>query len=277
VSKRPSRVLGHVLVGVGGSARSLVALRYAIHLARSAGSPLEALIGEDLRLPNEAQVLDGDVLSGPLAEVEAMVRERWDEAERAIDRLSGEQGYPVTVRRERGRIADRIVAAGTTATLVVLGKRGCRPEHGGLLGSNSEVILRRTSRPVLLTPDEFVPPRRVLVAQGGKTMGMAALGIGLTLAKALRVPLTVLTVEGDHGRRDELWHEIREVVSKVGVLVSFQGEEGLPGPAILRYADAETLLTIGAYGHTRAYRMVLGSVTEEVMRGAAGPVLLSGK
>ena len=276
-SRRPSKVLEHILVGVGGSSPSLTALRYGIHLARAARSRLEALIVEDLHLPIEAEVCRGDVLSRLVDEAEALIRLRWDEAQRKIERLSEGHAYPVVIRRERGRVTDRIVEAGNAVSLIVLGKRGCREEHGGLLGSNAELTLRRTHRPVLLTPDTFVAPKRVLVAHGGKTMGVAALGIGLTIAKSLQLPLTIMTVEEDLERRRLIWHEIRGLVSKVGIPTSFDAETGEVGEAIIGHADPKTLLVMGAYGHSRLYRMVLGSVTEEVMRAASGPVLLSGK
>jgi len=50
-----------------------------------------------------------------------------------------------------------------------------------------------------------------------------------------------------------------------------------PAAAILRRAAPDTLVVMGAYGHSRLYRMVLGSTTEQVIHACGGPLLLSRK
>ena len=271
------RLLERILVGVGGSGPSLSALRYALHLARASSGSVATLIVEELRLPGAAALGDGEVSRHLAEEAQAAMRARWDEAERSIEELGRGFGHPIEIRRECGRVVDCIVAGAETASLLVVGKRGCRDEHGGLLGSNTELILRRTHKPVLLTPVAYQPPDGVLVAYGGSTPGRAILGIALELSRSLDLPLCVLTIEENERRRAALWDEARRRHPELEATASFEAAGGDAAAAILRRKQRRTLLVMGAYGHPRLYRMVLGSVTEEVMRAARGPVLLSGK
>ena len=271
------RLLDRILVGVGGSGPSLSSLRYALHLARASSGSVAALIVEELRLPGIAVLADGEVSQRLMDEAQAMMRLRWDEAEEMIAQLGRESGQPIAIRRESGRVVDRLVAAGEAASLLVVGKRGCRDEHGGLLGSNTELILRRTRKPVLLTPVAYQAPDGVLVAYGGSAPGPAALEIGLELSQVLGLPLCVLTIEESMGRRESLWARARRMHPELAARATFEAARGDAAQAILGRKPRRTLLVMGAYGHNRLYRLVLGSTTEEVMRRARGPVLLAGK
>jgi len=272
-----SRLLDRLLVGVGGSEPSLAALRYALHLARGGSGRVEVLVVEASRLPIEAQMVHGDVLVGIVKEAERLLRSRWDDVQRRSEEVGREAGMPVSVRREQGRVSRQLVAAAEGCTLLVMGKRGCREEHGGLLGSNTELTLRKTTRPVLLAPDEFVPPRRVLAAHGGDPMGRAVLAVAHQVARALRAPMRVLFVSDDRERRAVVQEETQRHLASLGGSASFEAAGGSVARALIEHADRETVLVMGAFGHSRLYHLALGSTTEEVMRGAAGPVLLTGK
>ncbi|UCG15639.1 MAG: universal stress protein [Phycisphaerales bacterium] len=268
-------VLTRMLVATGGSEPSLSALRFALYLARTASSRVEALIVEDIRLPPAALFAHGDSLVRLMRQTESLAAYAWNETERRVRRIADEHGVPITIRRETGRVADLVTAAGRSASLVILGRRGCRAEHGGLLGSNTELIVRRTEKPLLLAPDEFRAPSRVVVAYGGKEMGAHALEMGVVLADTLKLPLAILTVAGDTRQGDEVQERARRLQPALSSRASFEHDGGDVAPTILRRATAETLLIMGAYGHSRLYRMALGSVTEQVMREAIGPLLLS--
>ena len=270
-------ILTRLLVATGGSEPSLSALRFALYLARASSSHVEALIAEDILLPPAALLAHGDSLVRLMRQTESLAAHAWDETERRVRRIADEHGVSIAIRRRTGRVADVVTAAGQNASLIILGRRGCREEHGGLLGSNTEIIARRTEKPVLLAPDEFRVPHRVVVAYGGKEMGAHALEMGIALADTLKLPLTILTVAGDTRRRDEVWDRAQRVQPALSGRAAFEHDDGDVAPTILRRATAETLLIMGAYGHSRLYRMVLGSVTEQVMRAARGPLLLSRK
>ena len=200
-----------------------------------------------------------------------------DRVERQIQQLARETGLTVAVQRDQGRVADCMVDASGRASLLVLGKFGHRHDHGGLLGTNSELIIRRAHKPVLLTPERFVWPRRVLIAYGGKALGDEVLQTGITCSQALGLPLQVITVERDAARRSSLWEKAKDQFAEAAATATFEHDEGDPSSAIVRRTANDTLLVMGAYGRSKLYRMILGSVTTEVMRAAHGLVLLTAK
>ena len=63
---------------------------------------------------------------------------------------------------------------------------------------------------------------------------------------------------------------------RAGVSVRFLVWEGEPGPAIVEAAIAEAadLVVVGTHGRSRVERLVLGSVSDHVVRHAPCPVLI---
>ena len=272
-----SGFLSRILVATGGSEPSLSALRFALHLARDTTSRVEALIVEDVFLPPGILLAHGDSLSRLMRQAESLAAYAWNNTEQRIKEIAGKYGVVIGIRRESGRVPDVVTAVGQEASLIILGRRGCRKDHGGLLGSNAELVVRRTRQPVLLTPDDFCTPHKVVVAYGGKEIGVLALQMGVMVADLMQLPLSILTVEHNEKRLEDIQQRAKRLQPRLADQASFEHDTGEPAAAILKRAAPDTLVVMGAYGHSRLYRMVLGSVTEQVMRAARGPLLLTRK
>ena len=197
--------------------------------------------------------------------------------EQQIERIAQETRYPIAIQRGQGRVADCMIDASGPASLLVLGKYGHRTEHGGLLGTNTELIVRRAHKPVLLTPERFAWPRRVLIAYGGKSPDDAVLRTGMTCSQALDLPVKVITIERDAGRRSSLWEKAKNQFPELAAAAAFEHDDAEPAAAIARRTADDTLLVMGAHGRSKLYRMILGSVTTAVMRATPGLVLLAAK
>jgi nucleotide-binding universal stress UspA family protein len=273
----PGELFNRLLVGVGGSDRSLTALRYALEIARRTSSEVEGLIVEDVTLSCRLFLGHGDSLKRFMEDAERLADIAGDRVERQIQQLAREMGLAVAVQRDQGRVADCMVDASGRASLLVLGKYGHRSDHGGLLGTNTELIVRRAHKPVLLTPERFVWPRIVLIAYGGKSLDDAVLRTGITCSQALGLPMKVITIERDAARRSSLWEGAKNQFPELEAAVAFEHDDADPPSAIARRTAKDTLLVTGAYGRSKLYRMVLGSITTAVMRAAHGLVLLTAK
>lgn len=133
--------------------------------------------------------------------------------------------------------------------------------------------------------------RRVLLATDLSSASEKAAEEALELARALRAELLVVSVidpttrgPGPHVARMDQRRAAREVAAqalvvrgrRAGVAVEFLVWEGEPGPAIIEAAEAEKadLLVVGTRGRSRVERMVLGSVSDHVVRHAPCPVLI---
>ena len=133
--------------------------------------------------------------------------------------------------------------------------------------------------------------RRILLATDLSTASEGATEQALDLAGDLAADLLVVSVidPGAHpssptlARLDQR-RAAREAVAqaivvngrRAGVKVNFLVWEGEPGPAIVEAAIAEAadLLVVGTHGRSRVGRLVLGSVSDHVVRHAPCPILI---
>lgn len=139
-----------IVVGIDGSPCGEQALRWAVDYARSAGASIEAVLSwnEHPLLAGVAGTLGGGM---PLDQVEAEARAMLDAA---VDGVvgSGADGVDITRTIESGPAADVLVAAASTANLLVVGRHS---SSGGLhLGSVSAHCARHATCPVVVVPEK---------------------------------------------------------------------------------------------------------------------------
>lgn len=133
--------------------------------------------------------------------------------------------------------------------------------------------------------------RRILLATDLTTASERATAEALQLARDLRAELLAVSVIDPTSRaagptfaRMDQRRAAREAAAqalvlrgrRAGVAVSFLVWEGDPGPAIIDAAASEAadLVVVGTRGRNRVERMVLGSVSDHVVRHATCPVLI---
>jgi len=134
--------------------------------------------------------------------------------------------------------------------------------------------------------------RTVLLATDLAPASDGAARQALELARSLGAQLLIVSVidpstpgvragrvERMDQRRETRETAARELVLRgheVGVSTSFLVWEGEPGPAIVEAAAAEhaDIVVVGTRGRSRVERMVLGSVSDHVVRHASCPVLI---
>lgn len=194
-----------------------------------------------------------------------------------------------------------IVAAVRTADLTVLGARGLGAVAGFLLGSVSLAVARQARGAVLVAKGTPRHIRRVLVGIDGSADALhaarylASLGdLGALRVRLLAVqemPATPLATRGAAGswlepaladarrvRRAELERALRDaagVFKGEGRQVATRLAAGSAAEALVRAAARGCdLVVLGARGLGRFQRLLLGSVSEQVLRHAACPVLV---
>jgi nucleotide-binding universal stress UspA family protein len=237
-----------------------------------------------------------DVVEAPQGEVrdvaEAARRalaERWPEVEaRTVE------GDPQTAILQ--------MASEWRADLVVLGARGLGAFAGLLLGSVSLGVARHTACPVLITKGPPRPVRTALIAVDGSPDSLAAARFcaSLPLEPALRVRLLAVAEpprfpsSAPGAIRSQLRTASQDILRErtaemEDVLRATEGELGArptpvervvvvgsPGEAIVEAArtTGADLVVVGARGLGMFGRLLLGSVSEQVLRHAPCPVLL---
>lgn len=278
-------MMKNILVCTDGSPSSQIAIDYACHLAVRIAGQLRAL-----------HVLDSRVLEGPLmadisnwvgaqpygAQVHLFVKMLEEKGRAILDAARArcaEAGVSVETMMKTGHPVRVIAEAEARAELLVLGRRGEHAEWtDGLAGSSVERIVRRSSRPCLVTPEQFAPVTRILAAFDGSGHAAKALTEAAELARALGTELLLVVAADAMALPDaeRLAAEAAVLLRPHPVRAKTLVREGRAASVILAVAAeaACDLIVMGAYGHTRIRDMILGSNTNEVMMRAPCPLLL---
>ena len=194
-------------------------------------------------------------------------------------RAAKRRGSSPRSKKTTGIIDEEIINEGKNADLIVLAQRG---EHyplsrSVLLGSTAEAVVRKSGKPVLVTPVSFIEIESMGLAYDGSPPADHALKIAAELSDRIRWPLTVLIVtdnvklSADLSKRVESALEDYAIDSDIIVLGGKEEKE------IIRFIEegAVELLLMGARGHSRFKELLLGSTTSHVIRKSRIPVLLA--
>ncbi len=286
----------HVLVGYGSFEDTERAGLLGTSLARALGVRVE-LVGVES---------DGGDAEEKLRDVERALESRADEIEKAV-------GLRPRVRPAVGEVAQTILdihAEGGKPALLSFGSKVLGGAGRVLVGEALDQILSKSRGPILITPEPhpaskaLVLERRkpgahegpaVLVATDGSKVSLRAGEYAARLAGALEAKLFTLYVVDEHlafhagihyGEFVErLSEDGREATGKVQALAEEAGVEcealivfGRPEQSILAVAEevGADPIVLGAEGMSRLEHVLIGSVSEEVLRHANRTVLVVG-
>lgn len=198
--------------------------------------------------------------------------------EEAEDCLSAAGAHSVRLIHETGFLVDSLHEFEAHADLIILGKRGETAEFAsGHLGANVERIIRASHKPCLVTPRQFKPVERLLVAYDGSQscQKMLQFLVASPVFKGLELHLlTVATHTADEAAAH--LNEAEQKARAAGFAPVSQLLPGNPETEIARYIEAQAidLLLMGAYGHSRIRHLVVGSTTVQMLRSSSIPVML---
>lgn len=224
------------------------------------------------------------------------VRSRVEQLVASLQR--GDSALKVQGRVEEGLPTDAILdlAKELRADLIVMGSHGRTGVGRVLVGSVAERVARSAPCPVLLlkaarddeaTPGEAGPapsgPRFpvVVVPTDFSRRSREALKVASWLVQEGSLVVAVHVVEAVHvaaeGYAEALLERLKEWVAPItGLHADHQIREGDTADEILAVADQThaNLIVVPSHGRTGLDRLVMGSVAEQVFRGATCPVLI---
>jgi nucleotide-binding universal stress UspA family protein len=242
---------------------------------------------------------------------ESLREERTTYLHDAARRLRDGTGVEADVILLEGR-ADRAIKARaneTGADLVVMATHGRGPVERAWLGSVADRLVRDMPVPILLVRpvdgeavDLATPATvgQVVVALDGSELAEAVLDPALALSTALSAPMALVRVVGTrldigspyipHAAQAHREHVAEEredaegylervrdgLAGKGADIVSVETPEGPAARSIIGVADAarNDVVAMATHGRGGLRRLVLGSVSDKVVRSAAGPVLV---
>lgn len=273
-----------ILIPTDGSEYGKVALEYGIYVAKRLNSQIIGL-----------HVIDAHLLQGPVfteitgsvglpayQELFSAIQNRLDEkADYILNTLNTrclEAGLKPEIKKSLGIIDETIIEKGKEADLIILARRG---EHlqaiaGGILGTTAESVVRKSGKPVLVTPEKFVEIESIGLAYDGSTPADNALKLAAEISHAAAWPLTIIMITSDHATGSKLTIRIEDALEHYKIdyeMIILNGKEDHEIIKFIHDGSIE-LMVMGAYGHNRLREFILGSTTSYVIRKSPVPVLL---
>lgn len=183
----------------------------------------------------------------------------------------------VTTRLEQGDLIDHVTSRSAAPSMIVLGKRGAAADFAkGHLGSNLERVVRAARVPVLVAARAFRPVRSVLLAFDGGGSAMKAVDFMAASPVFADLRIEVATVAPAMRDAQTQLEEATLRLRAAGRSVQAQLLDGSPDTALIERIERQDhdLLVMGAYGHSRIRRLIIGSVTTQMLTDARRSVLL---
>jgi nucleotide-binding universal stress UspA family protein len=275
----------HILIPTDGSQYSEIALEYGIYLAGKLKAAITGLYIVDIKIIQSPLFNDisGSMGVPPSHEfvplIEKGLEERGDAILAGFRKRCENAGLRPCVKKITGLVDEMIIEEGTRADCIILAQRG---EHylltgSGLLGSTSEAVVRKSGRPVMVTPVSFREIERIGLAYDGSEPSERALKVAAELSGSLDRPLTALIITDDTEKADTLTGRIEVLLEPYSVTHSVEVRSGKEETQIVEFTqqDRVDLLVMGAYGHSRIRELILGSTTSYVIRKSAVPILMT--
>jgi len=211
-------------------------------------------------------------------------------------------GLDVTTSVHTGSPETVLIEASRDARLVVVGARGVSHVEELALGSVSHAVSAHAHSPVVVVPDHTAAdpaPGGVVVGVDGSSASLSALDFALGYARTHALPLTAVrawrfdwmtraAVDDDiaevsnHVERVEAMHlhrDVRAVTNaKAGhaadVVVDELAIYGHPTSALLIAAAHASLIVVGTRGRGPLRSLLLGSVSQSILRSSSVPVVV---
>lgn len=272
-----------ILIPTDGSASSQTALDYGLYVASLFRAEITGLNVIDIR------ALEGPFLSdisGSLGftpfqnyfpKFQKILEERGNVILDDFKSRCAEKSFQPKLKRKSGVIANVIAEEAKRVDLVVIAQRGEHEQWStGMLGSTTDSVVRKSPRPVLVTPNAFREIKNVLVAYDGSTESNKALKTACEHFSDKNIQFQTVFVTSDEENSKKLTDEVNEFVNSYQISCEIKVLEGDAPKEILNYSDQNQidLIVMGAFSHSRIRDLILGGTTAHIIRNASIPVLL---
>ncbi|WP_136248195.1 universal stress protein [Halomonas borealis] len=180
-------------------------------------------------------------------------------------------------RQRNGTLVETLTELEDEIRLLVVGKRGGSAhrdsEH---LGSSLERVVRGLHRPILMVPETFKRPERVMIAFDGSNTTRKGVELLAKSPLFAGIPCHVVIVGAETGEHRSQLDWALGTLREAGHEAEGEIRAGEVEETLRAYKDEHgiDLMVMGAYGHSRIRHLLVGSTTAEMLRHASVPVLL---
>jgi nucleotide-binding universal stress UspA family protein len=275
-----------ILVAVDGSESSRNALLQAFRLA----------VDEKcwITVTSVVPPYEGEIELLGIKDIRAALRKPCDDALREAQQLAETERALIKTVCEEGEIHERIVdlADAENCDLIIMGRRGLRRVEPMLVGRVTARVIGHTQRDVLVvTKDSPVGWNTIVLATDGSKYSALAADHAIAFAKSYTGELRIISVvdvptefyaEAPQAVEDLVRKakgfvaDVKKQAERAGVKAeTFVGEaEAYQAINNLAREQKADIIIMGSHGRTGLRRLLMGSVTENVIGYAPCPVLV---
>ena len=284
------KTMKNILACIDGSNYGQVCTQYAVWLSKNLDCKVTALYVSELWQYETPLIADfgGTLGTQPYLGLTAQLKEIETSKAKVIGEYVKKQfadagiGANVEFEHRRGLLVDCIDEfenGRKNIDFILLGKRGENANFAkGHLGSNMERVIRASKLPCFVANRKFIDQTRMVLAYDGSASANKAL---YWLAHTRAFPMNEIHVvsvgkQGAEADASKALIEAEAAFKGTDRSPIFQVLSGSPGEAIEKYVIENniTALLMGAYGHSRIRRFIIGSTTTELVRRCLIPVVL---
>lgn len=284
---------GRIVVGIDGSPHSAGALDWAVARASLGGQELELVNAYSFPVDLNFYGYHGHAGGAPIQWFADHSRGLLETAAEHVG--NGAPDVTCTLRSDFGPAAQLLSAAAEHADAVVVGRRGLGATSSALLGSVSNRLTIEAACPVIVVGTGELPTTGpIVVGVDGSEFGAAALRYAVAEAAIRNTTVRAVTAYqsrlGAVGSDPELLARMQAALEAEAADIAANALEelrtgddrapdieqvvvqGRPAEAILGHAGDAQLIVVGSHGKGLVRRVLLGSVSREVLQEADQPV-----
>jgi nucleotide-binding universal stress UspA family protein len=278
-------VIKRILIGIGGTPFTAVAIRRAVELGKAHGAQVTAVtVVDETRLYQVGPVpLGGAAAASSLREHRVRVTgELIDSAIHSLEEQCEAEGVALTVLRERGDPFGLLSQHARYNDLMIFGLRSMF-EHD-LLGARDvdpATVLNDLAKagvsPILAVSEQYRTVRRVLFAQSGSIQAANAMKQFTRLRLWPDVRFRIVVCDGPEEKSRELLEGARAYCLSHGIEAESVHRQGTAREEILREVaswDAD-LVVLGYSGRRPLAMRLFGATGLHVLRNVDRPLFLS--
>jgi len=183
----------------------------------------------------------------------------------------------VTQRQRHDALTSSLVDLEPKSRLFVMGLHGeSSAAVGRHVGSQLETVIRSVHRPVFLVPDEFSAPRSAMLAFDGSPTAFRSIELLAGTPVFRNMPMHLVMVGSDTEEHRAQLQRAKEALDSQSMDIHLAIRNGDVEQTLHAYQEEHDIdvLIMGAYGHSRVRRFLVGSTTTKMLETAKKPLVI---
>jgi nucleotide-binding universal stress UspA family protein len=277
--------MSYVLCCVDGKNYSQSACDYAVMISNNMKLPLKFLNIIEHSSKSEKLDLSGNI---KLGEKDDILEQRVEE-EAIKSKLAIKEGKEllvslkkralitcsneITLIQMHGDVLENILVFQKEIAVLII---GIKTQENHKIGDNVKDIIREINKPILLVNNEFITPKKLLIAYNGSEKAKKFLKESSIKPIFKNIHRDIVNVNDDKTASEKLLNEVKEFYIKQEIPVETSALNGDTKTEILIHLGQNDcdILAMGAFGHSRIKEFIFGSLTSEILASCKKPILL---